>query len=134
MHEMYNQRLEKRSYLGKMQWRDRRMSREDEKVEWEVWERKVIFCQERSGRNERKSRWRVYIEIHKARWIERCRVLKTRVLSVRELSRICREVSIAKGSRWIEKLSRIYQASRKFLNESSSYRECDKKQLKGLNR
>ena len=51
-----------------------------------------------------------------SRSIERYRELKTRVLFVEELSRICREVSTAKRSRWIkvaiEKLSSIQKVSR----------------------
>ena len=54
---------------------------------------------------------------------------KTCEKAVEELSRIYWEVSTARGSRWIEKLSRSYWASRKFLDGSSSYQECDKKQL-----
>ena len=57
-------------------------------------------------------------EVRNCREVSR---FKTRESAVKELSRICREVSIAKGFQWIKKLSRIYQ-------------ECDKKQLKSLDR
>ena len=75
----------------------------------------------------RKFTWTLYKEKHKARWIERfweVSSFKMCELSVEELSRICREVSTAKGARWIEKLSSIYQVSRKFLDGSSSYQEA----------
>ena len=88
------------------------------------------ICRERSGRNERKSRWSIYIENHKARWIERYQALKMREIAIKELSRICRGVSTAKGPRWIEKLLSIYRASKTFLNGSSSYREAIKNAIK----
>ena len=101
-------------------------------------------------RNERNVTQTLYIEIHVSRWIERCRELsriKTCKLTVEELSRIYREVFIAKGSRWIEKLSSIQKVPRwieqlssiqkvpRWIEQlSSNYRECDKKKLKRLNR
>ena len=75
----------------------------------------------------RKFMWTLYKEKHKAWWIERCQEVssfKTCELSIEELSRICREVSTAKGAWWIEKLSGIYRASRKFLDGSSSNQEA----------
>ena len=81
----------------------------------------------------RKFAWTLYKEKHKAWWIERCQEVlsfKTCELSVEELSRICREVSTAKGARWIEKLSSIYQVSRKFLDGSSSYQEAIENAIK----
>ena len=101
-------------------------------------------------RNERNVTQTLYIEIHVSQWIETCRELsriKTCKLTVEELSRIYREVFIAKGSRWIEKLSSIQKVPRwieqlssiqkvpRWIEQlSSNYRECDKKKLKRLNR
>ena len=57
---------------------------------------------------------------------------KTRELAVEELLRVYREVSIAKGARWIKKLSSIYWASRKFLNGSSSCQEAIENATKAI--
>ena len=97
----------------------------------EVWSKKGVFgrwkdanYRERSRRNKRNVVRTLYVEVLVSRQIERCRELsriKTHELVVEELSRICWEVSTAKGSRWIEKPSSIYRASRKFHDGSSSY-------------
>ena len=71
--------------------------------------------QERSRRNERNVTRTLYIEIPVSRWIERCRDLsriKMREIAIEQLLRICLEVSKAKGSRWIEKLSSIQKVPR----------------------
>ena len=64
--------------------------------------------------------------------------IKRRFLAVEELSRIYWEVSIVKESRWIEeaieKLSSKQKVSRWIEEAIERYRECDKKQLKSLNR
>ena len=65
-------------------------------------ERNDTNYRKRSKRNERNVAHTLYIEIFVARWIEWCQALKRHVLFVEELSRICREVSTAKGSQWIE--------------------------------
>ena len=107
-----------------MQGLDWRMSEEDEEHEEKCFGRGRDTILSREIReNERKLHWKVYIENHKARQIERFwEVLrfKMREKVVEELSRICWEVSTAKVSRWIENLLRIYRASRKFLDGSSS--------------
>ena len=79
---------------------------------------------ERSRRNVART---LFIEILVSRWIKRCRELsriKTREIAIKELLRCYREVSTANKLRWIEKLSSIYQASRNFLDRSSSYWEA----------
>ena len=67
-----------------------------------------------------------------------CRELKRHFLAVEELSRIYQKVSTAKESRWIEeveeKLSSNQKVSWWIKQLSKSYRECDKKQLKDLER
>ena len=71
-----------------------------------------VFCQERLGRNEENIAQTLFIGIPVSRWIDRYQDLsriKTREIAIEELLRICREVSIAKGARWIEKVSSIYQ-------------------------
>ena len=117
---------------------DRRLSEEKVWSDWKVFGkvRRQKESREIEG-YEKEFALTLYIEIHNSWEIERCREVsrfKTRESAVKELSRICREVSIAKGFQWIKKLSRIYQASRKFLDGSSSYRECDKKKLNGFDR
>ena len=67
----------------------------------------------------------LYIENHKARWIERCQEVssfKTQELANEELLRIYQEVPTKKGTQWIGKLSSIYRASRNFRDGSSSCR------------
>ena len=62
-------------------------------------EKKKRNYQERLKKNDRKIAWIQYIENHNSRQIEKCREvsrIKTRVLTVKELSNICREVSTAK--------------------------------------
>ena len=101
-------------------------------------EREVSFCWERSKRmRENRVETYIYIENHKAQWIERCRELsrfKTRETAIEKLSRICREVSTAKKAWWIEELSSIQKLPRWIEKLSSSHRECNKKKLKGLDR
>ena len=55
---------------------------------------------------------------------------KMHALAVEELLRICQEVSIAKGSQWIEKLLSIYREVRNFLNGSSSCQEAIENAIK----
>ena len=114
-----------RSYQMKKTWFWQKIKWRSDKVEFEEfgWERSENLSRE-IVENEIIFALTLYIENHKAWWIERCRNVssfKTRELTIKELSRICREVSTAKGARWIKKLSSIYQASRKFLDGSSSY-------------
>ena len=91
------------------------------------------FYRERSGRSEEKSCKSFIYKNHKAQQIERCREVsrfKTHEKAIEGLSRICREVSTAKGCRWIEKLLRIYRVSRKFLDGSSNYWEIIENAIK----
>ena len=80
------------------------------------------FCRERSGRKGTE-----IAEISVSQWIERYRELKTCVLFVEELSRICREVSIAKESRWIEV---AIEHPKSFSMDRSSYREAIENAIK----
>ena len=87
----------------------------------------------------RKNRiYRNNINLGRLRCVERCRELKRRFLAVEELSRIYREVSTVKDARWIEKaieeLSSNRKVSRWIEVAIERYRECNKKQLKSLNR
>ena len=114
----------------------------------EVWSERRVWEGERSKSIERDREEmnkncadplnRNFINLDRSRCVERCWEFKRRFLAVEELSRIYREVSIAKESRWIEeaieRLLSNQKVSRWIKQLSRSYRECDKKQLKGLNR
>ena len=109
-----------------MQEKDRRKSGEDEEVEIEVFgrERDTILLR-KIGEKWEKFVLNLYIENHKARWIERCQEVssfKTQELANEELLRIYQEVPTKKGTQWIGKLSSIYRASRNFRDGSSSCR------------
>ena len=78
------------------------------------------------------------IILDRLRCVERCRALKRFFLAVEVLSRIYREVSIVKESRWIkiaiEELSSNQKVSRWIEVAIERYQECDKKLLKSLDR
>ena len=102
---------------GEVIWseRERCLGRWEVRNDWERLRRNVV-------RN-------LFIEIPVSRWIKRFRELsriKTREIDIDELSSSYREVSTANKLRWINKLSSIYQASRNFLNGSSSCWEAIK--------
>ena len=89
-------------------WKDRKQSREIEKKLWKIMQT-------------------LYIEIFVARWIKRFWALKTRVLSVEELSRICREVSTAKRiSMDRGSCQGAIKHLESFSMDQSSYREVSK--------
>ena len=76
MHEMYDKRLEKRSYLWNMQWKDQRMSREDEEVEWEEFgsEREVCLSweiEEKWDRNREAHIYRSLIILNRLRGVKK---------------------------------------------------------------
>ena len=99
-----------------------------------VWEVKRLKTIERDRgeikKNHAEPLYRKVINLDRSRGVERCQDLKR----VKKLSKNCS--GFVERCPQLEDLdgSRIYRASRKFLDESSSYRECDKKQLKGLDR
>ena len=74
-----------------------------------------VFCRERSRRNEENIAQTLFIGTPVSRWIERywdLLRLKTREIAIKQLSRICWEVSTTKGAWWIEKLSSIQKVPR----------------------
>ena len=87
---------------------------------WVFGRRREIFLSREIGekwdRNRMDPIYRKSQFLDGSRGIERYRELKTRVLSIEELSRIYQEVSTAKGSQWIKvaikKLSSIQKVSR----------------------
>ena len=66
--------------------------------------------------DEEKNAQTLYIEIPVSQWIKRCQELSR----IKKARNSYREVSIAKGARWIEKLLSIYQACKNFLDGLSS--------------
>ena len=127
-------------WMNKRHIRGRKCSWDQRTLREEVWSVREEFGKVRRQKgskeiekNEVEIALTLYIEIHNSRYIERCREVsrfKTRESAVEELFRICWKVSTAKRSQWIKKLSRIYQASRKFLDGSSRYQEAIKNAIK----
>ena len=113
-------------------------------LEWVkgVWEgersERIKRDREKWGRYRTDPLYRNFIILNRSRCVERCRALKRRFLAVEELSRIYREVYTVKEALWIEqaveKLSSKQKVSRWNEVAIEGYRECDKKQPKGLDR
>ena len=88
----------------------------------EVWSEREVFGKVRSQKglreikkNEMEIVLTLYIENPVSRWIKMCQDLlrvKTQEIAIEQLSRNCREVSVAKGARWIKKLSSIQKLPR----------------------
>ena len=122
-----------------MQWKDQRMSTEDEAVEFEeFWsERRENLSREIEEKWEKIVRIQ-YIESHNSQQIETC----WEVSSIKRAPFICRRAiqdlsrgvhnegsSMDRGSCW-----EAIEQTEGFSMDRSSYRECDKKQLKSLDR
>ena len=92
------------------------------------------ISRERSRRIDLKSRGTYIQEFYKPRSIESYRGLKTRLLAIEDLMK----GFLNKEARWIEvaieQVSRGQKVSRWIKLAIESYRECDKNQLKGLDR
>ena len=125
--------------------KQKKHTKAEEHVGWRFGVRKRGFGRwrnrmgrKRSRKMKLKSRRSIYIEFHNSWWIKSYRELKRRETAIEpaieELSRGFQ----SKEARWIEiaieKLSSIQNISRWIEVAIKSYRECDKKQLKGLDR
>ena len=147
MHEMHEEWEVERSYQvirsknrPKIMW-----SEGLEREKW-VWEVKSLKFVERDRGNEIWNRdcslHRNLINLNRSRAVKKLSKFKTHVLAIelaiKDLSRIKRGGFQHTEARWIkvaiEQLSRSQKVSQLIKLAIESYRECDKKKLKGLDR